>query len=77
LLIETGIKPPQFTPTPLNLFMNVPIQDDRTTFSFEKADVEEGQYVCLKAVVDVVMIFSACPQVSLRIMHSWCIALMD
>lgn len=61
-LTRAGISPPTFAPTPLNLFMNVPIQADRTTFTFEKATVEKGQYVCLRAEVDVVIVLSACPQ---------------
>jgi uncharacterized protein YcgI (DUF1989 family) len=59
-----GIKAPQFTPSPLNLFMNIPVHDDRTTLSFEAPTSKEGEYICLKAEVDLVIAFSACPQVS-------------
>lgn len=60
-----GIKPPQFTPSPLNLFMNIPVHEDRTTVSFEAPSGKKGEYVCLKAEVDLVVVVSACPQVSL------------
>jgi uncharacterized protein YcgI (DUF1989 family) len=64
LMGRVGIKAPQFTPSPLNLFMNIPVHEDRVTVSFEPPTSKEGQYVCLKAEVDVVVAFSACPQVS-------------
>ena len=60
---STGIKAPQFTPSPLNLFMNIPVHDDHTTISFEPPTSKAGEYVCLKAEVDLVIAFSACPQV--------------
>lgn len=59
-----GIKAPQFTPSPFNLFMNIPVHDDHTTLSFEAPTSKEGQYICLKAEMDLVVAFSACPQVS-------------
>ncbi|TVY42020.1 Uncharacterized protein LSUB1_G004085 [Lachnellula subtilissima] len=66
-LAVLGIKAPQFTPSPLNLFMNIPVHDDHTTLSFEAPTSKEGQYVCLKAEVDLVIAFSACPQDILKI----------
>jgi uncharacterized protein YcgI (DUF1989 family) len=44
--------------------MNIPIHSDRTTLSFEPPTSKEGEYICLKAEVDLVVAFSACPQVS-------------
>ncbi|EHL00189.1 hypothetical protein M7I_3959 [Glarea lozoyensis 74030] len=62
-LTALGIEPPQFTPSPLNLFMNIPIRaDDQTSLSFEKPTSKEGEYVCLRAEVDCIVAFSACPQ---------------
>jgi len=61
-LLEIGIKAPQFTPSPLNLFMNIPVHDDLTTISFDPPTSVRGQYVCLKAEMDLVVAFSACPQ---------------
>jgi len=44
--------------------MNIPIHDDLTTLSFEAPTSEKGgEYVCLKAEVDLVIALSACPQV--------------
>jgi len=62
-----GITPPQFTPSPLNLFMNIPVHEDRITISFDPPVSKAGQYVCLKAEVDLVVAFSACPQDILKI----------
>jgi uncharacterized protein len=48
-------------PSPLNLFMNVPWTiDGRLTF--ERPTSEAGQYVSLRAEMDLVIVFSACPQ---------------
>ncbi|KAK0105285.1 hypothetical protein ONS95_004330 [Cadophora gregata] len=57
-----GLKAPQFTPSPFNLFMNIPVHDDLLTISFEPPTSKEGQYICLKAEMDMVVAFSACPQ---------------
>lgn len=62
-----GIKAPQFTPSPLNLFMNIPVHDDHTTLSFEAPTSKEGEYICLKAEMDLMIAFSACPQDILKI----------
>jgi uncharacterized protein YcgI (DUF1989 family) len=43
--------------------MNIPVHDDHTTLSFEAPTSKEGQYICLKAEMDLVIAFSACPQV--------------
>ena len=49
------------TPSPLNLFMNVPVhQDGRIEFAAPVS--EAGQYVCLKAEMDAIVVLSACPQ---------------
>jgi hypothetical protein len=45
--------------------MNIPVHEDRTTVSFEAPSGKKGEYVCLKAEVDLVVVVSACPQVSL------------
>jgi len=44
--------------------MNIPVHEDRLTVSFEPTTSKAGQYICLKAEVDLVVAFSACPQVS-------------
>jgi uncharacterized protein YcgI (DUF1989 family) len=49
------------TPSPLNLFMNVPWHADGN-LTFERATSEAGQYVSLRAEMDLVIVLSACPQ---------------
>lgn len=45
--------------------MNIPIRaDDQTSLSFEEPTSRAGEWVCLKAEMDdLVVAFSACPQV--------------
>lgn len=49
------------TPCPLNLFMNVPWTSDGH-LSFDRPTSEAGQYVSLRAEMDLVIVFSTCPQ---------------
>ncbi|UGY03937.1 DUF1989 domain-containing protein [Bradyrhizobium quebecense] len=49
------------TPAPLNLFMNVPVADNGQ-LDFKAPVSEAGQYVALRAEMDLVIVFSACPQ---------------
>ena len=55
-----GLKAPE-TPSPLNLFMNVPVHTDGR-IEFAAPVSEPGQYVCLKAEMDAIVVLSACPQ---------------
>lgn len=49
------------TPSPLNLFMNVPVHPDGR-LSFEPPVSDAGQYITLRAEMDLIVVFSACPQ---------------
>ena len=49
------------TPSPLNLFMNIPVHDD-DALSFDPPVSTPGSYVLLRAEMDLVIAFSACPQ---------------
>lgn len=49
------------TPSPLNLFMNVPVTGGGE-LNFQSPVSEAGQYVVLRAEMDLVIVFSACPQ---------------
>jgi len=49
------------TPSPLNLFMNVPLLGDGR-IAFVEPVSEPGQYVALRAEMDLVLVLSACPQ---------------
>ena len=55
-----GLAPPE-TPSPLNLFMNIPWTSDGV-LSFEPPVSTPGSYVLLRAEMDLVIAFSACPQ---------------
>ncbi len=48
-------------PSPLNLFMNIPVRDD-LTLGQEPPVSRPGDYVTLRAEVDCVVALSACPQ---------------
>ncbi|MCH7540462.1 MAG: urea carboxylase-associated family protein [Proteobacteria bacterium] len=57
---ELGLTPPQ-TPAAWNVFMNIPVGADGT-FTFEPPLTKPGDYVVLRAEMDCVIAFSACPQ---------------
>jgi uncharacterized protein YcgI (DUF1989 family) len=59
-LAELGLVPPQ-TPAPLNLFMNIPVVDGRRV-EVRPPISRPGSYVGLRAEIDCVVAFSACPQ---------------
>jgi uncharacterized protein YcgI (DUF1989 family) len=59
-LAAMGMFAPE-TPSPLNLFMNVPVGSGNE-ISFQPPVSEAGQYVAFRAELDLVMVFSACPQ---------------
>jgi len=59
-LATLGLAAPE-TPSPLNLFMNIPIGREGS-ISFEAPISTPGSYVSLRAEMDLVVAFSACPQ---------------
>lgn len=59
-LAELGVRVPA-TPAPLNLFMNIPWTPDGT-LSWAEPISPPGSYVRLRAEMDLVIAFSACPQ---------------
>jgi uncharacterized protein YcgI (DUF1989 family) len=70
-LAELNLTPPE-TPSPLNLFMNIPVAAD-DTLSFEAPpDPVKGGHVVLRAEMDLVIAFSACPQDILPINGTAC-----
>ncbi|MGW0005869.1 DUF1989 domain-containing protein [Nocardia grenadensis] len=60
-LAVTGLAVPPFVPQPLNLFMRVPIAPDGT-ISIDSPLARAGDHVRFKALEDVVVVLSACPQ---------------
>ena len=59
-LAELGLSPPE-TPSPWNLFMNIPVRPDGS-LEIEPPVCGPGDYVVLRAEMDCVVAFSACPQ---------------
>ncbi|MCC7048628.1 MAG: urea carboxylase-associated family protein [Alphaproteobacteria bacterium] len=59
-LAELGLKPPE-TPAPFNMWMNIPIRPDGG-LSFDPPVTKKGDYVILRAEMDCIVAFSACPQ---------------
>jgi uncharacterized protein len=59
-LQELGLIPPE-TPSPFNLFMNIPWTAGGT-LSFDPPVSTPGCYLLLRAEMDLVVAFSACPQ---------------
>jgi uncharacterized protein len=55
-----GLEPPE-TPSPLNLFMNIPVLDGNA-IAFRPPVSTPGSYVVLRAELDCIVAFSACPQ---------------
>ncbi len=60
-MAELGLTPPE-VPSPLNLFMNIPWQNDGTLRFAAPPTPLPGGYVRLRAEMDLVIAFSACPQ---------------
>ncbi|MFO1036968.1 MAG: urea carboxylase-associated family protein [Geminicoccaceae bacterium] len=60
------------TPSPLNLFMNIPWTAEGT-LSFDPPRGVEGGHVDLRAEMDLVIAFSACPQDMLPINGEACV----
>ena len=59
-MAELGLTPPE-VPSPLNMWMNIPVEPDHS-LSFQPTVSRPGDHVLLRAEMDVVMAFSACPQ---------------
>ena len=70
-LAELGLTPPE-TPSPWNLFMNIPVGPEGS-LSFEPPVSSPGDYVLLRAELDCVVAFSACPQDMVPINGAECI----
>jgi uncharacterized protein YcgI (DUF1989 family) len=59
-LATLGLTPPK-TPAPLNLFMNIPVIDGNRV-EVRPPVSTPGSYVALRAEIDCIVAFSACPQ---------------
>jgi uncharacterized protein YcgI (DUF1989 family) len=59
-LAALGLAPPE-TPSPLNLFMNIPVIGGNAIDYLPPVSTP-GSYIALKAEMDCILAFSACPQ---------------
>lgn len=59
-MYELGLAAPE-TPSPFNIFMNIPWTEEGE-LSFDPPESKPGDYVLLEAQMDLVIVFSACPQ---------------
>lgn len=66
-----GLTPPQ-VPCPLNLFMNIPVLDGNR-FDLCPPTNKPGDFVTLRAEMDCVVVFSACPMDLLPINGEDCV----
>ena len=57
---ELGLVPPE-VPSPWNLFMNIPVLEGKR-LDFCEPVTKPGDYILLRAEMDCVVAFSACPQ---------------
>ncbi|MEQ9639697.1 MAG: urea carboxylase-associated family protein [Alphaproteobacteria bacterium] len=61
-LAEIGVTPSFKAPAPFNIFMNIPVGEDRNSLDFQPTACRPGDYVVLRAEMDCIVVFSACPQ---------------
>ncbi len=61
-LLELGVTPPFRIPASFNVFMNIPVLEDRNSVDFRPTACEPGQYITFRAEMDCYVAFSACPQ---------------
>ena len=61
-LMEVGVTPPFQVSGSWNVFMNIPIGEDRNSLEFRPAVSRPGDYVVLRAEMDCFVVFSSCPQ---------------
>jgi uncharacterized protein YcgI (DUF1989 family) len=59
-LAELGLVPPE-VPAPLNLFMNIPVIDGNRV-EVRPPVSTPGSHIALRAEIDCIVVFSACPQ---------------
>lgn len=58
-MAELGLKPPE-VPCPLNMWMNIPVGSGGS-LTFEPTVSKPGDHVLLRAEMNVIVVFSACP----------------
>ena len=61
-LMELGVTPPFTVSGSWNVFMNIPVGEDRNSLEFCPTVSRPGDYVSLRAEMDCFVVFSSCPQ---------------
>jgi len=61
-LAELGVTPPFPIPASWNIFMNIPVLEDRVSFDMRPTACAPGDYIVIRAEMDCYVAFSACPQ---------------
>jgi uncharacterized protein YcgI (DUF1989 family) len=61
-LQELGVTLPFSIAGSWNIFMNIPVLDDRNSVDFRPTQCKPGQFVVLQAKMDCYVAFSTCPQ---------------
>ncbi len=59
---ELGVTPPFHVPGSFNVFMNIPVLEDRNSLDVRPTKCRPGDHVVLRAEMDCYVAFSACPQ---------------
>ncbi|RDW65179.1 hypothetical protein BP5796_09871 [Coleophoma crateriformis] len=59
-LESLGEKGEEYSPSPFNAFMNIPLKDENS-LSWEASTAKAGQYITFRAEMDLIIVFSACP----------------
>ncbi|KAF4986486.1 hypothetical protein FDECE_15928 [Fusarium decemcellulare] len=59
-LASLGEEIEEYPPGPFNVFMNIPVREGNT-LSWEAPTTTAGQYVTFKAEMELIIVFSACP----------------
>lgn len=61
-LQELGVTAPFALPNSFNVFMNIPVQQDRNQLDFRPTVCNPGDYIAFRAEMDCYVVFSSCPQ---------------
>jgi hypothetical protein len=61
-MLELGATPPYAIEASWNIFMNIPVKEDRYTLDIRPTRCKPGDYIVLQAEMDCYLAFSACPQ---------------
>lgn len=59
-LIALGEEGDEYSPSPFNVFMNIPVKDGNL-LSWDPPTTRAGQYITFRAEMDLIIAFSACP----------------